>query len=251
MISKIVGNINRSLVKKGLWGSSAICFLEYPKCGATWISNVTAECLRLRKLQGARDLFLNKGVFQYHSVLTKEMRLKNRKIVVVVRDPRDVYVSYYNYDRYVLKNKSVMEVLKESEEGKKHKAYLTHRLNYFDTLPPFFSYIDFITSFKAYKDVIFVKYEDMHEEPLKIINQILEFYDKNVDDQTIEAALEKFEFEKITKRKAGQELKSSHKRKGIIGDYNNLFDKEDLETIEINDFEIFKKFGYKFDTIRE
>ncbi len=79
-----------------------------------------------------------------------------------------------------------------------------------------------------------VKYEDLLENPEDEVKRLLEFLGADADEQTVRQCVSATSFEKLAGgRKRGQEA-TSFFRKGIAGDWKNVFteqDKRDFKTV--------------------
>ncbi|MBT3690772.1 hypothetical protein HOG16_00840 [Candidatus Woesearchaeota archaeon] len=103
-------------------------------------------------------------------------------------------------------------------------------------------------------------YEDMKHEPKKVVKEILSYLDADVSEEIINELIEKASFGSLTKvskvggdyeRKVGQELRTSHFRKGVVGDWKNYLKEYQLVYIreqlkELQD-KINQKFGFNLE----
>ena len=67
--------------------------VEFPKCGGSWVRNM------IRTYRG-NDLFEYDRIIRENEVIMGHRLYRRRfyRPIVVVRDPRDMYVSFYHYE---------------------------------------------------------------------------------------------------------------------------------------------------------
>jgi len=74
------------------------------------------------------------------------------------------------------------------------------------------------------KNVYAIKYEDFFTNPFDTMKELLISANVKMEDKYLNSVLEQFSFSKFSNgRKKGEEDKSSHFRKGIVGDYKNYY----------------------------
>jgi hypothetical protein len=74
-----------------------------------------------------------------------------------------------------------------------------------------------------------IKYENLHATPVSIIRALFQLLNVDSDDDIIEKCLKQSEFKIMSGgRKKGQLNNKSFFRKGIVGDWVNVFDDENL-----------------------
>jgi hypothetical protein len=72
-----------------------------------------------------------------------------------------------------------------------------------------------------------VRYEHLLERPVEDVRRLLEFLGTDGSEEAATRCVEKASFERGSSRKRGQEDSSSRSRKGIAGDWKNVFTEED------------------------
>ena len=162
-----------------------------------------------------------------------------KKVLFLIRDPRDVAVSMHN-----------LHLIHEKSVGWNHPRAKISLL--FEKYFKIFDYINTINGwqhyFCAYKKVnhFLVRYENLNKNPEDELNKILNYLDCADQENYIKEAVEKFSFEKITGRKQGQEDKNSTEfRKGIVGDYKNKMSKFEIYVINKLFKKVLKDSGYE------
>jgi hypothetical protein len=90
-----------------------------------------------------------------------------------------------------------------------------------------------------------VRYELLHTQPDEQIKRILSFLNANINDEIINCCKEAGNFEKLSRgRNRGEENLNSHFRKGIIGDWQTLFDAGSTQQFKAQAGDLLEKLGY-------
>jgi hypothetical protein len=89
------------------------------------------------------------------------------------------------------------------------------------------------------------RYEDHLHKPHEALEKLFGFLEVDTDPQIIEKAIKSNSFEKLTGRSPGQELRSDHARKGVSGDWKNLFTARDRQIFEEEAGELLSELGYE------
>jgi hypothetical protein len=166
--------------------------VSYPKCGRTWLHLLLAKYFSLKyneKLEKSlnhmsrsnkkipRMVLTHDGKY-----LTKINRSKkifvNKKVIFIVRDPRDVVVSHFhhNYTRDRIYKKTLSQFIRDPIFGiKKVVEYMNWW--YEKRNVPF--------------DFLLVRYEDFHKNTTGQVKQLLTFMgEKNIDGEFVEKAID-------------------------------------------------------------
>lgn len=218
-------------------------FVEYPKCGATWISNMFAASVEKEKITNHEKLFFNK-VYQDHILNTHDIH----NTTIVFRDPRDVLVSYYYYDCNVLNN-DVPNII--GYDGKFSTAsfekYVKLRVENPTAIYPYFTYLSFYESWMVNEHDKFVRYEDFKDDTYLCLKKLCENNGYNIGSEKLIEVINKHDFNKVAKRKPGDADPKSHKRKGIVGDWKNHFNQELNEYVYDKWEKMFSTLGYTYE----
>lgn len=93
-----------------------------------------------------------------------------------------------------------------------------------------------------------VKYEDLLENPEREAERLLEFLGASTDEKTVKECIASASFEKWTKgRERGQEDSSSFFRKGVAGDWRNVFTEKDKRIFKEEAGDLLIELGYEKD----
>jgi hypothetical protein len=227
-----------------------VYIVSYPKAGRTWLRLLLATLFfrnlsvdeKVEITRSTRKSLNYKTVFFTHShhlspSKIKDKSLKAKKIILLIRDPKDVVVSSFfehtkrtgGYD----KNKDISDFIRDNKFG--IKKIIEFYNEYFST----------------YRDEIklIVKYEDLHNKPKSVLKQLMHILVVNkkvlynISDNKINKAIDACEFSKLKKeaeKSTSPRLKpydikdpeSQKFRKGKIGAYAKYFNEEDLEYLD-------------------
>ena len=93
-----------------------------------------------------------------------------------------------------------------------------------------------------------VRYENLLERPEKEVRRLLEFLGAEASEKTVKTCVSSASFEKLSKgRKRGQEDPDSFFRKGVAGDWRDVFTEEDKRCFKEEAGDLLIKLGYEKD----
>lgn len=185
--------------------------ISFPKCGRTWIRVMLAKALalhfkdpgdlaihldpmrvmRVGSGKGPGIQFKHDGSSYVETMITGQTRrnyqkYKGKKVIFLVRDPRDVMVSYYFH-------------LTRRRRG----AYKESQSEFIrDPLLGVGKLLEFMNGWyehrKVPSDFLLVRYEDLHQDPAGELRKVMEFLGlDDVSDEAISKAVEYSEFENM------------------------------------------------------
>nr|XP_046258876.1 amine sulfotransferase-like [Scatophagus argus] len=221
-----------------------IFLITYPKSGTVWMQQILVQIMeaaqpdwaedetnriRVPWLEGRliEDPFRerpNPRLFRSHlrvGMLPLGVKEKQIKIVYVWRNPKDVLVSYYHFAQsWVL-----METPRSFED---------FFLQFLDGYSYMGSWFDHVREYYATRDQLnihFVQYENMLKDLRGEVVKICAFLGKDLTDEAIDHVVEMSTFKNMkTNPKAnykdlveGIQYKTDTMRKGVAGDWKNLF----------------------------
>lgn len=221
--------------------NASVLLTEYPKSGGSWLGEMIAELI---EIDFPRNQFpsLKRSIFHGH-YLPKMGIPTGKKVICLIRDGRDVTVSYYFHQLFT--NEKTQ--LNKKEEKYYKKVYGFNDVNdvvnnmptYIDVLNThrpskwfhFFhptTWSNFYKEWEKYRkqndNVIFIRYEELKQTPHDALRKITDFLEESqVTDEAIAQCVEKYSFKNQSQRKEGSEDRASFLRKGIIGDWKNYF----------------------------
>ena len=249
MIKLIKGKLNQAtrllLVNSLTFFNKSIIIVEYPKSGGSWLGQLIAEYL---DIPFPRNKFpvLSRCVYHSH-YQPKYLIPKNKKILWLVRDGRDVYVSFY-YHQLIWSNKNKLDPKTVTytrknlpfedynDIAKNFPEYLDYSFNH---KPSKWHYFNFPGHWASYNkkweeelkngnpNIYMLRYENLLLDTEGTLKDVLsDFFEIEVDEDRLRQIVHKFSFENQTKRKKGEEDKSSFLRKGIVGDWKNHYNED-------------------------
>ncbi|XP_051880724.1 amine sulfotransferase-like [Pristis pectinata] len=243
---------------------SDVITVTYPKSGTTWMqqilcllysngdpalvqSKLTVERVPWMEvpIDNSKDILLPhlRVTHLPYRLIPKTLKKGNGKVIYVARNPKDVAVSLYHFQNYVTfleTPSSFQEFLEDFIDG---------RLIYC-------SWFDHIIDWYSHKDefdFLFLTYEDMKKDLKGSIQKICDFLGKKLDEDKLDLMVEECSFKAMRKNpKAnyehveGKHPKGSFLRKGIVGDWKNLFTVAQSEMFDRIYQERMKDFPFKF-----
>lgn len=241
---KRVKNKLQYISKNKLYPQNIIFITSLPKSGSTWLSNMCAE------IDGF-DLFapsqwntyitskwddtrwdLNKDIFtefnsklaviRGHTLATEEnikvLHESDIKYLIGVRDPRDKLISEYYHSRNFPGHWAHDLAIKKSLN-----EFITYKLENGEFEKETLNWLrDWIVKRNSSKSMI-VKYEDILFNPSRILKKLIKFLDFNICDNKISEIVEKHSFKNVTGRDRGKSDNKQFVRKGVSGEWKNIF----------------------------
>lgn len=179
-----------------------IYIVSYPKSGNTWVrfmvGNLSCDTQAVTFSNLERNV---PDIYQNSSrVLKKQLRpriLKSheyldpryRKVIYIVRDPRDVAISYYHF---LIKMRSI-------DEDCSMSAYIDRFIR--GRLDPFGSWRDHVGGWvgarQGMQNFLLLRYEEMLDDPARELRKIAEFLGYSVTDAQIETTVAMSSFERM------------------------------------------------------
>lgn len=159
------------------------------------------------------------------------------KVIYLIRDPRDVYVSYYFYYKKKLNNKQTITDFIE-DKGLRQGV----------------NWGDHVKAWENHPNILFIRYEDLLTEPGTYFGKMLDFtpqfqWDKSLLDQAI--AYSSFDSLRKVENEyglAGKDKKfldgTKFVRSGKAGDWKNHLNQEDIQIITVREGNIMHQQGY-------
>jgi hypothetical protein len=230
-----------ALLRKVMWHTLSarlplILVPEYPKSGGTWLSMMLADYLALPCPRN-RFPVLGASVMHGHHLYSPSFR----NVFCLIRDGRDVMVSYY-FHLLFEHDRNDPRLVESTRRALGLDAYDDVRAN----LPRFIEYVfthhdrgrfrftwsEFVRSWHG-KGIHIVKYEDLLEDASGTLATALRrVLGLEPDAERLRAIEREHSFENLTKRKKGQEDQKNFLRKGIAGDWKEKFSAEAREVFD-------------------
>lgn len=246
----IVLRKNFSLPQWYLERTADVFLISFPKCGRTWLTLMigrsieqhfglkNANLLELHQLSPMRPEIPRIVVTHddrpqwklADEVERSKSRYRDKKVILLVRDPRDVIVS-----SYFQKKKRKRAYTKTLSE------YLHEPIGGFDSLLRFYDV--WSKNRMVPKDFLLVRYEDMHAAPQLQLRRVLDFVGLSaISEATVASAVDYCSFENM-RRMEESDQHQSHKlrpkdqadeesyktRKGRVGGFREHLTESELE----------------------
>ncbi len=244
----------------------AIYHLCTQKTGSQWIKSIFSDP-RVFRYTGLKPYFLDSDIQKALKKLENKStsdkageleapKLPSRKILTplyiyrsnfealpkperykgffIVRDPRDLLISQYYSQKGTHKRSKAIDPLRKELENKSLEEGIIMTLKVLDER----GYWERLHSWTYNRDenIRLWKYEDLiGEQKLESFRALFEHLEIPMPGRELNELVEQYSFENLTGgRKQGQEVDSSHLRKGVSGDWMNYFtDRIDKEFYEV------------------
>ena len=228
--------------------------VEYPRCGGTWIRHLLQDALDIRQYAYDRRLSRN-TIIQCHKLPNWMIR----RAIVVFRDPRDAMVSFYHkqvhYDQKFRGQRPLAIGPYRPDPQRDLQDDFVEFLKAQLTAPehPRFSFGEFATRWLAEDNACYAKYEDFKTNPVKQLARLAEFMGQTPLHEQLEQAVEKNSFANRTRRRSGtvrtpgQSDNHQFERKGIVGDWQNVFSQAARRLFDKFEGETLLTLGYEPD----
>jgi hypothetical protein len=244
-------NIYRHLILSSISNKLPVYLInEYPKSGGTWAGQMISEILQI---DFPRNRFpsLCPSIFHGHYL----NNFKTKRKIIVWRDGRDVMVSWYYHCLFYNEhgNDRLVNISRD-------KLLFSNYNNIYKNLPKFieyaftiqpkpgFSWTEFVDNWHNRDNIVYLKYELLNQNTINEMSRVcFELTGKKMSLELLNPIVEKYSFEKLSKRKKGEEMKNSFLRKGIVGDWKNSFSREACEIFSYYANDALLKLNYETD----
>lgn len=218
------------------------------RCGSRWMHYMLADILNknvspeidetkiIEKIKQIQRFFAENRIVKFHHASSEQIIRKlsgNYKIIGLVRNPRDRYVSLAFHNRYHPKK----EVFKQHEfatdqeavkytvmEDEFAKQWTDHMFSYM-----LYRRSTMSKTFLDHYPYVWTSYEWMKEDTLGEMRTICTWLDPEIPDSLVKKCVKLHSFKSKSGREAGQEKRNDiWRRKGIVKDWENWFDDEML-----------------------
>jgi len=250
--------------------ASDIFIVTYPKSGTTWTQKIVRELLFKDETKEYSDMLLSDRIpwvdspfemkldiveampspraFKCHNLTLKELDdllLKGdrtSKFIYVLRDPRDVSVSYWSH----MRTTGMSDFMSNCSFQDFHEQFFRNGDKVFYGL--WETHVENWLSKRKELNMLVLRYENMKANPRKNIEQIAKFLGLTPTETQIEDVAKKTTIEYMMKE-ANVIADSSGKtssvlRKGVVGDWKNHFvDKQEAEKLATLAEKLYVKLG--------
>ncbi|MDB9315955.1 sulfotransferase domain-containing protein [Spirulina sp. CS-785/01] len=231
-------------------------------CGRTWLRLLIGRVLQNHYQIAAPDLNLS-DLYSFsennpyipkikanHERYNLSNNYKNKKVILLVRDPRDALVSrYMQFEKNRDKYSNLSDYIQNAPTLKN------------DYIKPYNSFAEYQ---KNSENLTFIRYEDLRQDTAKELKKVITFLGLSTSDEIINEAVEYASFQNMRKieiqgseevRNGVLQMKTTNNpegykvRKGKVGGYRDYLDADAIEFLEatINQ-ELDPIYGYNYYT---
>jgi len=171
-------------------------------------------------------------------------KIEDYKIILILRDPRDVLVSSY-YATYshvtpLLENQRALEKRMNRRKKQLEQSVEEFVINKLSANSRFLNrYYEYYNELMGKPNVLFLKYEDMVENFNQWIDDLTDFLDMEISDQLLKQIKEESNF------KVSKENVYKHKRQVTPGDHRRKLKPETISVLNSKTEEIRTLFDYR------
>lgn len=227
-----------------------------PKAGNVWVKHILAECYGLtilpegvpeRDIMGFRR-FIESGAFADGTIFHEHFRFSPEfrpvadsigcHMVTIVRDPYDMFVSYYHYIQRF--SESFVRAAPDSPESRAIGKVIDSPEALLVLKRPFEWYLLQANQWMHSGDSAVVRYEELHDDPVGAVRSLTARIEP-ADDARIHQALAASTPSAL--RQKSQPL-ALHVRSAIVGDWQNHLTDVHLEIFRNYHAELVRGLGY-------
>ena len=223
---------NRKIIAVGL-----------PKSGNNWLGFLLADCLDMPQVDPWEGI--NKsGITHTHEKVSHGIIFRKDivRVVYLMRDIRDIVVSYYYYSQTeYFKNIVDPSCFCDDIESFYFEYFLTRYMPIHRVVNHAESYIE--------RRVPLIKYEALWDDPMKQLQRLFLRWGIKVEKEKIQYAINNNSIEKLSKtgKKSWEQIPPTHFRKGGHGGYKNILPKKVIEDINYRFGDYLRRWGYVLD----
>jgi len=167
---------------------------------------------------------------------------KKHKTFFVLRDPRDIIVSWY----FSAKNSHIRVSPIDEMRGYLEVANFVDGMKYIiDTIDDWGTFEAQRSWVQSDQQIRIFRFEELAKNDLLFLSLLFEYLEIKMPKQEVKALRDRHTFEHISGgRKQGEEDQYSHYRKGVVGDWKNYFDDEIMEHFKNKTKDLVATLGY-------
>ncbi|MFP4487543.1 MAG: sulfotransferase domain-containing protein [Campylobacterales bacterium] len=220
-----------------------IAVIGLPKSGNNWLHLLLKGIFSLETID-YMDKDISYGIVNWHNKIETHLdRSDISHAVYIMRDIRDIVVSYYHYSQTDFYRERVNP-----------SSYYTLKKFYYEYFLSILIYqYDWLNHAEKYSSccIPIIKYEDLLIDAYGEVDRLLKFWGIRhlVKDEAIEKAIYENRFDKLHKEGANTygKLPPTHFRKGISGEYKTELVEEVLKDINKRFAAYMERWGYTID----
>lgn len=149
----------------------------------------------------------------------------NHKSFFVLRDPRDIVVSWYFSTKFSHPRMLYIAKLRDEMEDMSFVEGMNFCIDTLEDFGLFYAQRSWLSNKDETNNVKIFRYEEFAEDNFTFLKKLFEFLRINMPQEKVDVLYEKNTFSRITGgRELGEEDEKSHYRKGVSGDWKNYFE---------------------------
>jgi len=218
----------------GLFGrktaaNDSILLVSFPKSGRTWL-RVMLDAAKL-DIDCTHDSSGHRGQRHFSEMEHDKSAYQDRRVVLLVRDPRDVVVSSYFHatKRLGVFSGTISEFIRDPKHG-------IEKIIIFNS--------EWFSAAGVPREFFLVQYEDMHDRLPEVLTQVIRFADPSLPIPDLAPIIELGRFENMQEKEGSGELAKKYGgilkpgdasdpesfkcRKGKVGGYDEYLSDEDI-----------------------
>lgn len=228
-----------------LYFSKSYYVVGAPRSGTNWMCRLISSCVNIPIMEPWNEIMMVTGrrVFHLHRFFLMR-RVKNR-VVYLIRDGRDVVVSYYFQICSMPVGSKLKNIIADQLPCPLEIKYIR------ENLPAFIIWwsrcciasVDYRTHLLKAEELgfMFTRFEDLKMDTVNVLHRIFLFLGEKVDsDQMVKSVYEN-DISKLKKESPD----STFLRKGEIGDWKNYFCRDAAQNFDQYAGDLLIKFGYE------
>ena len=230
---------------------------EYPRSGGTWLGEMLAAYLDLPLPHQPLGPVLRSAVLHNHWGYSPRLK----RVFYLYRDGRDVCTSMYFFclralahDNVAMRNyyrAKLPQAVAENWRPEDSRKNMAKFIEVWATKPMGcrITWKNHVQQWALNRpNVINVSYEQLREDCSGALARIIPRHiSGDLNQARINEVVERFSFAKMTGRKPGAQDASSFMRKGVVGDWQNHFDKDAAIAFDRHAGQLLVQLGYEAD----
>lgn len=222
--------------------------LGFPKSGTTWLCQMLADALalpfaRLPLLPVAMPCVLH-GHWLYHPKLPN--------VTFAIRDGRDVMVSFYHHQRMMHEAGRLSSFFGTSGASLERSDIRTNMPHFIDhvfdrPVGAGLNWAKYNESWLDRPNAVYVRYESLLENPELELRRLCHEHGRPAEDWRIRRAVDGWSMPRLTGRSPGEEDNSAFLRKGVRGEWTNVFNDESRRIFSERAGAMLVRLGYESD----
>ncbi len=241
--------------------NQSILFFTVHRCASRYTTNILRQMLADSLMihidlsayiwsggkiyKGTKDIYRSEGYLYgpFYGLDKEELNIpvnnyKDFKILLLLRDPRDVLTSYYFHHAYQpYYNPAQQDVINMRAEKASRKTVDEWVL---EMIPLFKNrYITYLETFGKESNVLLLKYEDMIHDFNNWLNSLIKFTNMQPKEETLKSIVREVDFS------VNKEDVKSHKRQVTPGDHTRKLKENTIKILNSEFREILAELDYK------